>query len=192
MLVIASENSILLENLRTAFEGESNVHARYVRFAEEADDEGWRGVGCLFRAAAFAEQIHAGNHGRILRQLGGITDFVRQPVEVRATLENLRMALAGEMFEVETMYPAFVEQARQCRDVAVVRTFTWALEAEKTHARLFNEALALVEFEGNESWVTLTRDFYVCPVCGYTSEQEHEAEMCPVCNCAWKRFGVIR
>jgi rubrerythrin len=74
----------------------------------------------------------------------------------------------------------------------VVRTFTWALEAEKTHARLFNEALALLECDDEESWVTLARDFYVCPVCGYTSEQERETAMCHVCNCAWSRFEVVR
>src|ERR1700738_3916630 len=192
MPVVGSDNSILLENLRIAFEGESNTRARYVKFADEADGEGWCGVACLFRAAAYAEQIHAGNHGRILRQLGGEAEFARQPVEVGATLENLRTALAGEVFEVDTMYPAFVEQARQCRDVAVVRTFTWALETERTHVRLFNEVLARVEFEGEESWVTMARAFYVCPVCGYTSEQEHALELCPVCNCAWKRFDVIR
>ena len=189
---VASVSAILVENLRTAFEGESNTRARYVQFAEKAHGEGWHGLGSLMRAAAFAEQIHAGNHGRILRQLGGSAEVVSMPVVVCGTLENLRTALAGEVFEVETMYPAFVEQARECRDVAVVRTFSWALEAEKTHVRLFNEALALVEFDEEESWVTMARDFYVCPVCGYTSEQEYETAMCRVCNCAWARFEVVR
>jgi rubrerythrin len=169
----ASESSILLENLATAFQAESNAQARYLRFAQGGRGEGWPGVSCLFRAAAYAEQIHAGNHDRILRQLGGETDFVPWSAEVKTTLENLRAALAGELFEVDTMYPAFAEQARQCRDVAVVRTFTWALEAEKTHVRLFNEALRLVQFDQQESWGTTVRDFYVFPVCGHTSEHEH-------------------
>src|SRR6201988_4220760 len=102
---VASENSVLVENLRIAFEGESNNRIRYGQFSREAHGEGWHGVGCLFRAAALAEQIHAGNHGRILRQLGGATDVVPKPVEVRATVENVRTALAAERFEVDSMYP---------------------------------------------------------------------------------------
>jgi rubrerythrin len=121
-------------------------------FAVEADDEGWRGVASLFRAAAFAEQIHAANHGRILGQLGGETELFPQPVDVRGTVENLRTTLAGELFEVNTMYPAFVERARECRDAAVGRTFKWALEAGKTQARLFDEALAFLELKP-DSWV---------------------------------------
>jgi rubrerythrin len=190
--ILAVENETLVEILRTAFENESNAHARYGEFADKADGEGWRGAASLFRAAARAEQIHAGNHGRILHQLGGTPEYLPQGVELKTTLENLRTALAGEIFETDTMYPAFVEQARAARDVAVVRTFTWALRAEKTHARLFNEAVALLEIDDEESWVTMPRDFHVCPVCGYTTETLDETAMCPVCLCSCKRFETLR
>ncbi len=193
MQLVASEHATLVENLRTAFQGESNAHARYVEFAERADGEGWQGVASLFRAAARAEQIHAANHGRILRQLDGeVSTFASGPVDVKGTLDNLRTALAGEIFEIDTMYPAYLDQARHSRDVAVVRTLTWALEAEKTHARLFNEALTLLEIEEEEAWITMARDFYVCPVCGHTSEVPFETEMCPACLCASTRFEHIR
>ena len=185
---IETENTTLVEVLRAAFEGESNVQARYCEFAGKADGEGWHGVASLFRAAARAEEIHAANHGRIARQLGGHIEYVSHDVEVKSTLENLRTAVDGERFEVDRMYPAFVVQAELHHDVAAIRTFTWAMEAEKTHERLFNEAEALVEIEDEDSWVTMRREFYVCPVCGYTSEDLNQADMCPVCNCAWKRF----
>ena len=51
-----------LENLQTAFNGESNANARYLAFATKADQEGYGGVASLFRAAARAEEIHAANH----------------------------------------------------------------------------------------------------------------------------------
>jgi rubrerythrin len=92
---------------------------------------------------------------------------------------------------VDTIYPVYAELARIARDVAMVRTFTWALAAEKTHARLFKEALGLLEIEDEDSWITLARDFYVCPVCGYTSEYEDEAEICPTCFCSRSRFEAI-
>ena len=186
------ENASLVEMLRTAFEGESNVQARYLEFAEKADGEGWHGVASLFRAAARAEEIHAANHGRIAHQLGARVECEPRDVEVKNTLDNLRAAVSGEQFEVYELYPAFVAQAQVHHDVAAIRTFTWALEAEKTHVRLFNEAEALVEIEDEDSWVTMHRDFYVCPVCGYTSEEEYQADLCPVCHCAWTRFECVR
>ena len=188
MRAIASEHEALAANLRTALETESNANTRYAEFAEKADGEGWHGIASLFRAAARAEQIHAANHARILHQLGGNTDYTPRRVEVKTTFENVRAALAGETFEVQTMYPLFLGQARDSRDVAVVRTFAWALTAEKTHTRLFNEALALLEINDEDSWITMARDFYVCPVCGYTSEDAEEADVCPACLCSWGRF----
>lgn len=185
---IETENTTLVEVLRAAYEGESNVEARYREFAEKADGEGWHGVASLFRAAARAEEIHAANHGRIARQLGGRVEHVPHDVEVKSTLENLRTAVDGERFEVDRMYPAFLAQAELHHDVAATRTFTWAMEAEKTHERLFNEAEALVEIEDEDSWITMRREFQVCPVCGYTSEDLNHADLCPVCNCAQKRF----
>jgi rubrerythrin len=192
MSMITTEPTTLMEILRAAYENESNTHVRYAEFAAKADGEGWHGVASLFRAAARAEDLHNVNHGRILRQLGGITECEPQPVEVHVTLDNLRAALAGEIFEIDTMYPAFLEQARAFKDVAVIRSFTWALEAEKTHARLINEAIALLEIDDEESWVTMHRDFYVCPVCGYTSESPDETTLCPVCNCSCSRFERLR
>jgi len=189
---IALEHESLIANLRVAFETECCAYARYTEFAGKADGEGWHGAASLFRAAARADEIHAANHGRILHQLGANTDSTPQTVEVKTTFENIRAALADELFESDTMYPKFLEQARAARDVAAVRTFTWALQAERTHARLFNEALALLEIEDEDSWITMARDFYVCPVCGHTSEDYCEAEMCPACFCAWGRFEHIR
>lgn len=186
------EYTTLVEVLRTAFVDESNVQARYREFAEKADGEGWHGVASLFRAAARTEEIHAANHARIARQLGGHVEYLSPMVDVKSTLENLRAALEGECFEVATMYPAFVVQAQVHRDASATRTFTWALEAEKTHVRLFREAEALVEVEDEDSWVTLRRTFLVCPVCGYTSEEEKQADLCPVCNCAGQRFERCR
>ena len=192
MLEVASDNTHLIENLRKAYESEANTQARYLAFAQKADGEGWHGVASLFRAAARAEQVHAGNHGRILNQMRGYRPFELKRFDIKTTLENLRTALAGECFEVDSMYPALLKHASACHDAAVTRTFHWALQAEKTHARLFEETLDLVEMEDEDSWVTMARDFLVCPVCGYSSENPDEADMCPVCNCAWKKFETIR
>jgi len=192
MPAIAAENTITVQNLLAAFEGESNAHAKYTAFAVKADADGLHGAASLFRAAARAEQIHAGNHARVIKQLGGEATCTIHAVEVKTTLENLKAALGGEQYEIDTMYPGFLEEATARGNTAAIRTFHGALEAEKTHARLYGEAVALLQGGKKDSWIGAARDFYVCPVCGYTSETEEEHERCPVCNCPWEKFEIIR
>jgi rubrerythrin len=192
MSTVVAENAITVQNLLAAFEGESNAHAKYTAFAVKADADGLHGAASLFRAAARAEQIHAANHARVIKQLGGEAQCEIHTVEVKATLENLKAALSGEQYEIDTMYPGFLEEATARNATSAIRTFTGALEAEKTHARLYGEAIALLVGGKMDSWIGAARDFYVCPVCGYTSETEEEHERCPVCNCPWERFEIIR
>jgi rubrerythrin len=189
---IAAENATTVQNLLAAFEGESNAHAKYTAFAVKADADGLHGAASLFRAAARAEQIHAANHARVIKQLGGEAQCTIHAVEVKTTLENLKAALGGEQYEIDTMYPGFLEEATARKNTAAIRTFTGALEAEKTHARLYGEAIALLVGGKKDTWVAAAREFYVCPVCGYTSETEEEHERCPVCNCPWERFEIVR
>jgi rubrerythrin len=192
MPAIAAENEVTVKNLLAAFEGESNAHAKYIAFAAKADQDGLHGAASLFRAAGRAEQIHASNHARVIKQLGGEATCTIHAAEVKSTLDNLKTALGGEQYEVDTMYPGFLAEATAHNNVPAIRTFHGALEAEKTHARLYGEAIALLEGGKLDSWIGAARDFYVCPVCGYTSETEEEHERCPVCNCPWEKFEVIR
>ncbi len=105
---VAVENEITIKNLLAAFEGESNAHAKYVAFAVKADADGLPGAASLFRAAARAEQIHANHHSRVLRQLGSDAVAKIHSIEVKSTLENLKTALGGEQYEIDSMYPEFL------------------------------------------------------------------------------------
>jgi rubrerythrin len=192
MSVVAEVNAITVENLVAAFEGESNAHAKYTAFAAQADEDELHGAASLFRAVARAEQIHAANHARVIKLLGGHAECAIRAVEAKSTAENLKAALNGEKYEIDTMYPGFLAEAAEQKNTSAARTFTGALEAEKTHARLFSEAIALLAAGRRDTWIGAAREFYVCPVCGYTSETEEEHERCPVCNCAWEKFEIIR
>jgi rubrerythrin len=192
MAPVAAEHELTVKNLLAAFEGESNAHAKYIEFAAKADAEGLHGAASLFRAAGRAEQIHAANHARVIKQLGGEAACTIHPVEVKGTLDNLKAALGGEQYEIDVMYPEFLKEAIAGGVTAAVRSMTGALEAEKCHARLYGEAVALLQGGKRDSWIGTARDFYVCPVCGYTSETEEEHERCPVCNGPWEKFEIIR
>ncbi len=170
-----------LENLQAAFNGESNAHAKYTAFAQKADQEGFAGAAALFRAAAAAEKLHAANHAKEIKKLGGTPQAKIELPALGTTAENLKVAIAGETYERDVMYPQFIAAAQAEKQKGAVRTFEWALKAEAEHARLYSEAQAHLQ-----AWRS-PRTFVVCPACGYTVE-ELTQDQCPVCGMPKARF----
>jgi len=63
-----------IENLKSAFAGESQANRRYLAYSRKAEEEGLQQIAKLFRAAAEAETIHALNHLRILGEIKSTTE----------------------------------------------------------------------------------------------------------------------
>jgi rubrerythrin len=173
-----------LLNLQAAYNGESNARAKYLKFATKADEEGYAGVASLFRAAARAEQIHAENHARVIRQLGATPTCIIEPVEVQTTAVNLKHAIAGEEYERDVMYPGFIGEATSAGQRAAQLTFRFALAAEAEHARLYKEALDTLETHRART------DYYVCVVCGFTTPDGTFAR-CQVCQNPKEKFEIV-
>ena len=165
-----------LDNLQTAFNGESNAHSRYLAFAEKADQEGYGEVASLFRAAAKAEEVHTANHAAVIKKMGGTAQAKIETPVVKSTKENLEAAIKGESYERDTMYPQFLKQARAEGNRDAVQTFNYAKTAEGEHAKLYSEALNnLPKLKGSKA-----KDYFVCTVCGYTTSQL-DFSKCPSC-----------
>jgi rubrerythrin len=188
-VMVTAENEEAVCDLLSAYEGEVNAHARYRAYAAKAEDEGLYGAASLFRAAARAEQIHASNHARVIRHMGGEARAEIGPFPVKSTLENLKAALEREQDEVDALYPVLLVHAAAQLETSAMRSFLWAMESEKTHARLCQDAVASIEH--GPAWTNEQLDFYVCTLCGYTAKTQ-EADNCPACNFVWDRFEVIR
>jgi rubrerythrin len=157
--------------LKEAFAGESQANRKYLAFAIKADQEGFAQAARLFRAAAEAETVHAHNHLRVLKG-------------IRSTKENLKEAIDGEIHEFKNMYPEMIEKAKAEGNKEAERSFNFANEVEKIHARLYQ-----LMFDNLEK-AKDTYDYYVCPVCGYTAEKE-APETCPVCGAKSKMFKKV-
>ena len=151
------------ENLKAAFAGESQASQKYLAFSAKAEAEGYPNVGRLFRAVAYAESMHARNH---LSALGGIG----------GTADNLRAAWGGETFEIDEMYPAYVEVARLQGDKQAFKSMHWALKAEMDHKRMYAEAREKVLAGGDIA----AQPVSVCLVCGHTVIGD-VPDKCPVC-----------
>ena len=159
-----------VQNLKEAFAGESQANRKYLAFAEKAEREGYPQVARLFRAAAEAETVHALNHLRTLKA-------------IQSTQENLKEAVSGETAEFLEMYPRMIAAAQAEGHKEAERTFNFANEVEKVHARLFQKALKNL---ANKELV----DIFVCSVCGHTVEGE-APDKCPICNAVKKLFKRI-
>lgn len=173
-----------LENLQTAFNGESNAKARYEAFAVKAEAEGYKGAAALFRAAAFAEALHASKHAKVIESMGAVPVAEIKPVKVRTTAKNLRSALAGETSEASAMYPEFIKKAKADKNDQAVMSFMGAMAAEKAHAKLYSLASANLK-----SWKAVKK-FIVCQTCGYTTD-ELDIKLCPVCAQPRSQFKEI-
>ena len=159
-----------MDNLKNAFAGESQANRKYLAFAKKAEDEGFKQVANLFRAAAEAETVHAHNH---LRVMGG----------VKSTKENIQEAIGGETFEFSKMYPQMIEEARKGGNKQAQQSFEFANKVEKIHAELYQKAL-------NSLGKNETVDYYVCQVCGNTVENA-APDKCPICGASKSMFIKI-
>ena len=159
-----------IEDLKAAFAGESQANRKYLAFAKAAEKEGKVNLAKLFRAVAEGETIHALKH---LANLG----------EVKTSVENVKAALAGETYEIETMYPAFIADAQEESEKAAETGFVGAKEVEKIHQGQFASALAAVEAGQDIE----AKEYYICPVCGNLFDSELP-DNCPICHVPKEKF----
>jgi rubrerythrin len=161
-----------LDNLKTAFAGESQAHQKYAAFAKKADHEKLPNLARLFRATSEAEKIHAEAH---LKAMDG----------VGTSVENLQAAIAGETHEFTEMYPPMLAQA-EADDHKAKRMFGYAVKAEEVHARLYAAALEAARHGKDLEQA----EIYLCPVCGYIEFGRPGVE-CPICGTKPEKFRLI-
>jgi rubrerythrin len=158
-------------NLQAAFAGESQAHMKYLNFAKKAEEEGKANVARLFRAASFAEEVHASRH---LQTLDG----------VGATRDNLSAALEGEGFEVDEMYPAYLAVADEQEEAFAQQSFSRAYQTEQQHREFYARAKKAADAGADAAIDAL----WVCSNCGCTLEGD-APDKCPICGHARRSFA---
>ena len=159
-------------NLYEAFVGEAKAHIRLLSFARKAEEEGHNQIAKLFRAIAAAEEIHAANHLRVLGE-----------AIVKSTEENLAFSFERETTVNEVTYPQFIMEAEEAGEQEAIFSFSYARDVEEGHARLYKKAMEhMLQDEMS--------DYYVCGVCGYTSDGVLPDE-CPICGADKEAFRRI-
>lgn len=178
-LQVTAGNEKTIENLRAAFAGESTASAKYAAFSEKARQEGFVNLAFMFAATSKAEAIHAENHKKVLTKMGAAVDAVKPVFEVKTTKENIQDAIKGESYEVSSMYPGFIATAKTDDANDAVKTFRWAMETEKKHNLIYQEALKALDTDNAKS---ASKIYWVCPKCGNTYNTAKPEASCSFCS----------
>jgi rubrerythrin len=117
------------DHLNTAMHGEAFASAKYLLFAEQARSHGHVELANLFERAAQTERLEHFKEEAELAHLVG------------DDASNLRDAIKGESYEVDTMYREFAEQARAAGDHAAAARFEEIRRDEMRHRDEFKAAL---------------------------------------------------
>jgi rubrerythrin len=166
-------NAMTEGSLKAAFAGESQAAEKYLVFAEQAEEEGLPNIATLFRAISFAETRHARNHLRVMKG-------------INSTADNLAVALAGENFEIDEMYPAYGVIAKQQKNVQASRSIKLAIKAEMDHKWMYAQAREKA-LEGHD---IDAQPVSVCLVCGHTVIGD-VPDKCPVCAAGKEQYRTF-
>jgi rubrerythrin len=126
------------KNLLDAMHGEAFACAKYQLFAQHAKKSGNLELAELFAKVAGQEYFeHFTEEAELLGLVG-------------SDERDLHHAIAGESYEVETMYKQFAEQAHADGDVAVAERFDEIRRDEVLHRIAFQDALTRLQ---TREWV---------------------------------------
>lgn len=159
------DQTLVINNLTDAFKGETTASAKYAAYAQKAKEEGYPKIALLFKAASKSEGFHADNHKAVLAEMGATVPDVKPEFTVKSTLENLKDALSGESYEVSTMYPEFLTNAKNADAQMALITLNYAYKTEQKHMVLYQKAITALE---SDQVATLADQYYICPTCGNT------------------------
>jgi rubrerythrin len=152
-------------DMQEAFKGETTASAKYAAYSKKAEAEGFHQIALLFNAASVSEKTHANNHRAVLEEAGQQVPSLTPEFTVKSTKENLMDAIAGETYEINTMYPAFLKDAAASGKQLAQISLNYAYKTEQKHKPLYEKALAAIDAQNVKS---LPEVYYVCPTCGNT------------------------
>jgi rubrerythrin len=156
-----------MENMQEAYKGETTASAKYAEYSKKAEQEGYHQIAMLFKAASLSEKTHANNHRAVLEESGQVVPQITPSFTVLTTRENLKDAIAGETYEITTMYPQFLTNANAVGNQFSMISLNYAYKTEQKHKPLYEKALASLD---NNTVKSLPSVYYVCPTCGNTYE----------------------
>lgn len=157
------------ENLKKAFQGESEARNKYTYFASKAKKDGYEQIADIFLETAGNEKEHAKLWYKELN--GG---------EISDTKDNLQTAINGENYEWTSMYEEFAKTAEEEGFKELANKFRMVGEIEKHHEERFKKLLKNIDDK-----VVFSKDedsIWICRNCGHVVVGKYAPDICPVCS----------
>lgn len=156
-----------LENLLTAFAGESQARNKYTYYASKAKKEGYVQISNIFLETAGNEKEHAELWFKLAHGIG-------------TTEENLLDAAEGENYEWTDMYKEMAATAREEGFPEIAAQMEGVAAIEKEHEERYRKLAANIKegkvFEREE------KVLWQCSNCGHQVVAEKAPQLCPVCK----------
>jgi rubrerythrin len=176
---MALKGSKTEKNLLAAFAGESQARNRYTYFSSQARAEGLVQMALVFEETANQEKEHAKRFFKFLEG-GDVMVQASYPAgKIGATLDNLKAAAAGEMFEWGTLYPDFAKTAEQEGFSDIAAVFRNIAVAEKQHEKRYKDLAA--NLDAGRVFKRGNKVVWRCLNCGYLHEGTDAPTQCPAC-----------
>ena len=156
-----------LENLLTAFAGESQARNKYTFYASKAKKEGYVQISNIFLETAANEKEHAELWFKLAHGIG-------------TTEENLLDAAAGENYEWTDMYKEMAATAREEGFPEIAAQMEGVAAIEKEHEERYRKLAANIK-EG-KVFAREEKVLWQCSNCGHQVVAEKAPQLCPVCK----------
>jgi rubrerythrin len=127
-----ANKSVTVDNLESAFAGESMAHIKYRYFAKLAREAGADDVAKIFEETAEQEVMHAFGHLDLLYPKSKLTPA-----------KALEIAIEGETYEYTEMYPKFRHLAVEEGNAAAMAEYDEQIAESKEHAENFRRTLEI-------------------------------------------------
>ena len=130
----------------------------------------------LYNALAHSEMIHVRNYMRALNKLG--SRYVRRALspEMGAMTTGFARSIALERYLVDDRHEQSIGYALDDKSNYAARVVAWASGSDVKHILLLEQCSL-----AGEGRCPAPSGYVVCPVCGNTSDCEHEDCYCPFC-----------
>lgn len=167
------------KNLLISFAGESQARNRYTYFSSVAKKEGFVQISLIFEETANQEKEHAKRFFSFLE--GGNVSITEEfPAGVISnTLDNLKLAAAGENYEWTTLYPGFADIAKEEGYDPIAELWLNVCVAEKQHNKRYSDLIRNIE-----AGMVFKKDHPIvwrCINCGFLNEGISAPAICPAC-----------
>lgn len=177
------------KNVLAAFAGESQARNRYTFFASVARKEGYVQIADIFEETADQEKEHAKRFFKFLEGGEVEIDAAYPAGVISGTLDNLRAAAAGELYEWGSMYPEFAQTARDEGFDAIAKVFEFISVAERQHEKRYRELADNVE--AGRVFKREQEQVWRCRNCGYLHKGSEALSVCPACAHKKEHFEIL-